>query len=240
MRLLEATAVEHGYRRFPLRRIASLRGVDLLVEPGQCWGLVGPNGSGKSTLLRLCAGLAEPSAGRVLVQGAPAGRRASRRATAYAPETVRWPRDLSVGSVLSELAGLAGTHDRGARIERVVRLTGLSPLVHRRLGTLSLGQGRRVVLAQALLDDASLLLLDEPFSGLDSLVILDVREHLRQRLAGGAGIVMASHRLDDLAGLATHVLVLQDGRATRAGPAGEVLSDAHGRDGLAALLGAGA
>jgi ABC-type multidrug transport system ATPase subunit len=238
MPLLEARAVEHGYRRFPGRRIASLRGVDLAVEPGQCWALVGPNGSGKSTLLRLCAGLAEPSAGRVLVQGAPAGRRASRRATAYAPETVRWPRNLSVVAALSELAGLAHTSDAGRRIERVVQLTGLAPLVHRRLGTLSLGQGRRVVLAQALLDETPLLLLDEPFSGLDSLVIHDVREHLARRLGGGAGIVMASHRLEDLSGLATHVLVLQDGRATRVGTTGQVLADAQGRAGMAALLGA--
>jgi ABC-type multidrug transport system ATPase subunit len=239
MPLLEATAVEHGYRRFPGRRIASLAGVDLVVEPGQCWGLVGPNGSGKSTLLRLCAGLAEPSAGRVLVQGAPAGRRASRRATAYAPETVRWPRDLSVAAALSELAGLGGTRDAAARIERVVGLTGLSTVLHRRLGTLSLGQGRRVVLAQALLDDVPLLLLDEPFSGLDSLVILDVREHLARRLGAGAGIVLASHRLEDLTGLATHVLVLHGGRVTTTGAADEVLSGAVGRAGLSALLGSG-
>jgi ABC-type multidrug transport system ATPase subunit len=238
MPLLEARAVEHGYRRFPGRRIASLRGVDLVVEPGQCWGLVGPNGSGKSTLLRLCAGLAEPSSGRVTVKGVPAARRAARQATAYAPETVRWPRDASVVSVLRELAGLAGTRDAAARVQRAVRLTGLEPLVHRRLGTLSLGQGRRVVLAQALLDEAPLLLLDEPFSGLDSLVILDVREHLARRLAGGAGVVMASHRLEDLEDLATHVLVLRDGRATAAGPAAQVLADARGRRGMSALLGA--
>ncbi|HTE06990.1 MAG TPA: ATP-binding cassette domain-containing protein, partial [Planctomycetota bacterium] len=105
------------------------------------------------------------------------------------------------------------------------------------LGTLSLGQARRVVLAQALLDEPDLLLLDEPFSGLDSLVIMDLREHLRARLAAGAGIVLASHRLEDFTDLATHVLVLRAGRVAGAGPAAEMLAGSEARAGLSALLG---
>jgi ABC-type multidrug transport system ATPase subunit len=238
MSLLHAAGVEHGYRRFPGRRVPSLRGVSLTVEPGQCWGLIGPNGSGKSTLLRLAAGLADPARGELRVQNVRAGQAAARAATGYVPESVRWPAALTVAGVLHELAAITGLSRSLQRVERAVAITGLASLLDRRLGTLSQGQARRVVLAQAFLDEPPLLLLDEPFSGLDSLVILDVREHLSQRLAQGAGIVLASHRIDDFTGLATHVLVLRDGLVVRSGPADEVLADAQGRAALTGLLGA--
>ena len=240
MSLLDVRAVAHGYRRLPLRRVPSLRGVDLVVQRGECWGLLGPNGSGKSTLLRVAAGLIEPSAGLALVDGHRAGTRAARALIGYAPDEVRWPRGLNVVSALHELAALSSVRGALQRVESVANLLGLMPLLGRRLGTLSHGQGRRVVLAQALLGDPALLLLDEPFSGLDSLVLHDVRRHLGDRLAQGAGIVLASHRLDDFEALASHVLVLRDGEVKRSGPAAEVLAGAEAREGLDALLGAGA
>ncbi len=240
MLLLDVRAVSHAYRRLPLRAVPSLRGVSLAVERGQCWGLLGPNGSGKSTLLRVAAGLLEPAGGQVLVDGQRAGSRAARALSGYAPDEVRWPRGLSVAQALHELSALAGLSGSIARVETAARLTGLAPLLGRRLGTLSHGQGRRVVLAQALLGDPLLLLLDEPFSGLDSLVLHDVRRHLRARLAAGAALVLASHRLEDFAELCTHVLLLRDGQVVRAGPAAEVLAGADRREGLAALLEAGA
>jgi len=237
MPLLEARLIGHDYLRFPARRLVSLHGVDLVVERGECWGLIGPNGSGKSTLLRIAAGLAEPRSGAVTVCGERAGSRAAHRRVGFVPEAVRWPAALRVVDVLLELASLSSLGGAGARVDRVVRLAGLQDLLTRRLGTLSLGQARRVVLAQALLDDPDLLLLDEPFSGLDSLVIMDLREHLRARLAAGAGVVLASHRLEDFTGLATHVLVLRAGRVVAAGPAAQVLAGSDAREGLSALLG---
>jgi ABC-2 type transport system ATP-binding protein len=240
MPLLDVRAVSHAYRRLPLRAVPSLRGVSLAVERGQCWGLLGPNGSGKSTLLRVAAGLLEPSGGQASVDGQRAGSRAARALTGYAPDEVRWPRALRVLDALHELSALSGLAGSLARVEAAARLTGLTPLLGRRLGTLSHGQGRRVVLAQALLGDPPLLLLDEPFSGLDSLVLHDVRRHLRARLSQGAALVLASHRLEDFAELCSHVLVLREGAAVRSGTADEVLAGADRREGLAALLGAGA
>ena len=201
MPLLHASAVEHGYRRFPGRRVPSLRGVSLTVEPGQCWGLIGPNGSGKSTLLRLAAGLAEPARGEVRVRDVRAGRAAARAAIGYAPESVRWPRALTVAGVLHELASISRIAGSLDRVARAARITGLSGLLDRRLGSLSQGQARRVVLAQ------------------------------------GAGIVLASHRLEDFTGLATHVLVLREGAVVRSGESEAVLSGAQGREALAGLLG---
>jgi ABC-2 type transport system ATP-binding protein len=240
MSLLDVRAVAHGYRRLPLRRVPSLRGVDLTLQRGECWGLIGPNGSGKSTLLRIAAGLIEPTSGMALVDGHRAGTRPARALIGYAPDEVRWPRSLNGAAALHELAALSQAKGSVARVEAVAQLLGLQPLLSRRLGTLSHGQGRRVVLAQALLGDPPLLLLDEPFSGLDSLVLHDVRRHLREQLAAGAGVLLASHRLDDFEELATHVLVLREGAVLRSGTAAEVLAQTDAREGLAALLGAGA
>jgi len=239
MPLLDVRAVSHGYRRLPLRSVPSLRGVDLVVERGQCWGLLGPNGSGKSTLLRVAAGLLEPTSGRTFVDGQRAGSRKARALIGYAPDEVRWPRTLTVAAALHELAALSALRGSLQRVETVARLLGLMPLLSRRLGTLSHGQGRRVVLAQALLGDPPLLLLDEPFSGLDSLVLHDVVRHLAGQLAQGAGLVLASHRVEELQALCTHVLVLRDGRVVRSGAAAEVLAGASQRAGLAELLGSG-
>ena len=154
MPLLDVRAVSHGYRRLPLRSVPSLRGVDVVVERGQCWGLLGPNGSGKSTLLRVAAGLLEPASGRGAAWTATApARRAARALVGYAPDEVRWPRALTVAAALHELAALPSLRGSLAARRAVSRLLGLTPLLGRRLGTLSHGQGRRVVLAQALLGD---------------------------------------------------------------------------------------
>lgn len=217
-------------------KVEALSGVALELHGGEVTLLAGPNGSGKSTLMRLLAGLATPLAGRVDVLGEPAGSRGARRATGFVPETLTWPRALTVNDALTELASLSSGRDIVGRVDRAVEVLGLAHLLGRRLGSLSYGQSRRVLIAQALLDDPPLLLLDEAFSGLDSLVLHRLRQDLGLRLAGGAAVVLASHRLDDLAGLATHVLVLRDGRVIRSGLAEEVLVGTDTAEGLAALL----
>ena len=239
MALLQARNLSHAYRRFPGRRHTSLAGVDLVLDGGQCLGLVGPNGSGKSTLLRILAGLAVPATGTVGVAGHPAGSRAARAATSFVPESLRWPPQLTVLGALRELAALGTWRDLPGRIERVAQVAGIADLLDRRLGTLSLGQARRVVVAQALIDDAPLLLLDEPFSALDSLVIHDLTAELQRRKAAGAALVISSHRLEDIAALADRILVLRAGRVVADGPAADLLAGADRRAGLQALLGNG-
>ncbi|MFT7462624.1 MAG: ABC-type multidrug transport system ATPase subunit [Pseudohongiellaceae bacterium] len=237
MPLLSAQGLTHAYRRAWQRRATSLVDVDLTLSAGQCWGLLGPNGSGKSTLLRLLAGLATPLAGNVTVLDHSAGTKGARRLTGYVPEAMQWPAALTVNDVLTELAAMSTSRDIVGRVDRVAELLDVVGLLGRRLGTLSLGQSRRVVLAQALLDDPPVLLLDEPFGGLDSLVLHRLRADLGLRLTAGAGIVLASHRVDDLARLCSHVMVLRDGRVVAAGPADDVLKDAGSEAGLATLLG---
>jgi ABC-type multidrug transport system ATPase subunit len=237
MPLLSAQRITHAYRRAWQRRVTSLVDVELELSAGQCWGLLGPNGSGKSTLLRILAGLATPLTGEVTVLDHPAGSRPARRSTGYVPEKITWPASLSVNEVLTELASLSTARDIVGRVDRAAEVMDLHDLLGRRLGSLSLGQSRRVVIAQALLDDPPVLLLDEPFSGLDSLVLHRLRSDLGLRLAAGAGIVLASHRVDDLAALCSHVMVLRAGRIVAAGRTDEVLAGTDTELGLAALLG---
>lgn len=237
MALLVARNLSHAYRRLTGRRLTSLSGVDVEVSGGECLGVVGPNGSGKSTLLRILAGLALPRTGEVRVADHPAGSRAAQAATGYVPETVRWPAHLSVRAALRELAALTALGDVAGRIRRVSELTGITDLLDRRFGTLSMGQARRVVLAQALMDEPPLLLLDEPFSALDSLVIHDLAGHLTARREAGAAIVLTSHRLEDLSRLCTRLMVLREGRVVAAGPAPALLAEAAERAGLVELLG---
>lgn len=236
MSLLTARQITHAYRRILGRASPTLLDVDLEVGPGECWGLVGPNGSGKSTLLRILAGVTSPLSGVATVSGAPVGSHRARAACGYAPESIDWPAAMRVQDALGELAALSSVRGVMGRVERVTALLGLAEILPRRFGTLSLGQARRVVIAQALLDDPQLILLDEAFSGLDSLVLHDLLEDLHLRLAGGVGIVLATHRLEDLVGLATHVVVLQGGRVVRHGLAEDILDGLSGRDSLAGLL----
>lgn len=238
MSLLVAKAVTHAYRRGLRRRRPALVDVSLSVGPGECWGLLGGNGSGKSTLLAVLAGVTTPLAGDVLVVDRPAGTREARGRVGWVPESLTWPRNLRVLDVLSELASLSSARDIGGRVERAAEILDLLPLLGRPLGSLSHGQGRRVVLAQALLDDPPLLLLDEAFAGLDSLVLHSVRQDLSLRLLAGAGMVIATHRVDELQGLATHALVLAEGRVVASGPSAEVLDGAERPEVLARLLGA--
>lgn len=236
MSLLVAKAVTHAYRRAFGRRRASLSDVSLSVSPGQCWAVLGANGSGKSTLLRVLAGVALPLAGEVLVLDHAAGSRFARGATGWVPEAVGWPRALSVNDALTELASLGSARDIIGRVDRVAALLQLEPLLRRKLGSLSYGQARRVALAQALLDDPALLLLDEAFSGLDSLVLHRLKQDLQLRLRSGAGLVLATHRAEDLLGLATHALVLREGRVIAHGSAEQVLAGIEHPDVLSALL----
>lgn len=236
MSLVVARKITHAYRRPLGRRIPALQGVDITVEAGECWGLVGPNGSGKSTLLRVLAGLAVPLTGTAKVLDHPAGSRTARRVTGYVPEILRWPRALTVNDALCELASLSSARGILTRVDGVASLMDLLPLLKRRLGSLSLGQSRRVVIAQALLDDPHLLLLDEPFDALDSRILRRLRDDILVRIGSGAACVLSSHRVEDLVGLCTHVMVLREGSVVRSGPADELLAGIVDSEGLQSLL----
>ncbi len=194
-----------------------LRGVTLDCPPGSVTCLIGPNGAGKSTLLALAAGLRMPSAGRIGIggEGRPAGD--GMEGVAYLPQESRFPAVLTVREVF-DFACAARRSDVPARRE-AAEVSGVEAMSDRPVGELSGGWVRRLGLAVALLRPASLLLLDEPFVGLDPQTLDRVLAHLERRRAGGDTIVLASHEFELVDLLPRRVAVLDEGRLRAVLPA---------------------
>jgi ABC-2 type transport system ATP-binding protein len=200
------------------RRYRDVLAVDRLtftVGKGEIVGFLGPNGAGKSTTLRMLTGSLPASEGEARVAGFDVFEQPLevKRRIGYLPENPPLYPDLSVRSYLRFCADLKGIGRRGvaAEVERVAERTGLSGALGRTLGNLSKGFRQRAALAQALLGDPEVLLLDEPTVGLDPLQIREVRE-LVKGLAGGHTVLLSTHILSEVA-LACHkVLVIDAGR----------------------------
>jgi ABC-2 type transport system ATP-binding protein len=198
-------------------RGARLRAVDnlnLKVEAGEIFGLLGANGSGKSTTIKLILGFLRPTTGQSTVFGVPSEDPRSRIAIGYLPEAPDFYRYLS-GSELVEfharLCGVPGSQikSRGAEAIAAVDLTGASP---RKVGTYSRGMLQRIGLAQAIVHDPPLLILDEPTSGVDPVAALRICELLRSWKNRGKTILITSHLLHQMEGLCDRVAILQHGR----------------------------
>lgn len=210
-------------RRFG--RVQALRPLDLRVEAGETLAVLGPNGAGKSTLLRLLAGLARPSSGELVVAGDPRGRAERRRRVGLiAHATFLYP-ELSARENLWLVARLHGLPDAAERVARALHEQGLADFAERRAGTFSRGMAQRLAIARALLHDPPVLLLDEPFTGLDAAA----SERLASQLARARGArttVLVTHDLERAAALGDRALVLVRGRGR--GLPEAALGDGHG------------
>jgi heme ABC exporter ATP-binding subunit CcmA len=213
--LLQATSLE---RSFGAARV--LRGISLAVGPGECHLVVGPNGAGKTTLLRILAGLARPSAGTVTLRGGSPGRDPGvRRSIGLLSHQSHLYDDLSAAENLTFAARIYGLPDpAGTALDRLAAL-GLRERSNEPVRRLSRGLMQRVAIARALLHAPELLLLDEPFTGLDSNATTQVVSLLGEELARGRALVLVSHEVRDVWPLATHVHALVRGSWTMSGPA---------------------
>ncbi|MDN5977710.1 ATP-binding cassette domain-containing protein [Acidipropionibacterium jensenii] len=180
-------------------------------------GLLGPNGAGKTTLLRLLSTAMAPTAGRIVVEGhqttaSPAERTSARRLIGYLPQEVVFPRGMTAFGFLDYIAVLKEwdqTTARRAEVRRVLTLVGLQERSTVKVRKLSGGQRRRLAIAQALLGEPRLLILDEPTTGLDP----EQRATLRRILSEQAGTVLLStHQTEDVSALCDRVVVLDAGR----------------------------
>ena len=185
--------------------------VSLEVAAGEAVLLVGRNGAGKTTLLRIATGFLDPDAGEVSVDGiAMAHRRAAAQARlGYLPEHAPAPGELAVREHLALRARLKRVAAGG--VDRAIELAGLADVTRQRIATLSKGFRQRVGLADALLGDPPLLVLDEPTSGMDPIQVRQLRAHLAAA-ARDRAVLVSSHAVADLEPLATRVAVLRDGR----------------------------
>jgi ABC-2 type transport system ATP-binding protein len=210
--------------------VIGLNQVSLELRPG-ITGLVGCNGAGKSTLLRLAAGLLRPDLGRVLVRGVPAWTAAAKRHVGYCPDQDTFYEEMSGRQFVEAMARLSG-FDRPAARQRtaaVLEQVGMADRADRRLAGYSKGMRQRVKLAQALIPDPELLLLDEPLSGIDPIGRQESLRLFRGLAGAGKCLLVSSHELDELEKLTDQVAVMARGRIAAVGSVARIrdLLDDH-------------
>jgi gliding motility-associated transport system ATP-binding protein len=185
------------------------------VAEGEVIGLLGPNGSGKSTILRILTGYLRPSGGTALVDGLDALDQplALRARIGYVPEDVPLYDHMRVSEFLRFMAQIKGLGGRAARaaVERAIERFRLGPVRRLLIGKLSRGYRQRVAIAQALLGNPDVLVLDEPTNGLDPRQIIEMRSHIRA-LAGERTVLVTSHILSEIERVADRVAILLEGR----------------------------
>lgn len=200
-------------RRFHGRTVVD--GLDFQLERGEILGFLGPNGAGKTTTMRMLTGYLPPTSGRVLVAGLDVADDpvAARRRIGYMPENVPLYTDMRVKEYLhfrAELKGLAGKTMR-VRVGEVMDRCGLTDVRRRRIGNLSKGYRQRIGLADAIVHEPDLLILDEPTNGFDPNQILQVR-HLIRELAGKHTILLSTHILAEVEQTCDRVIILDEGK----------------------------
>lgn len=191
-----------------------LRGVDFSVAPGEVVVVCGENGSGKSTLLRLLAGLSRPTAGEIQLEGKPfrSSDVAARRVLGFLSHRSHMYDELSLRENLHFAARLFGMKEEREAVHHALELARLEEKADDRLGGLSRGMQQRAALARAFLHRPRMLLLDEPFTALDSASADRIRQWLGDRAAEQCAIVMVTHQPENVWDLATSVGVLAAGK----------------------------
>lgn len=211
-------------------RLRAVDHVSFAVRPGEIFGLLGPNGSGKSTTIKLLLGLLEPTAGGCAIFGVPSGKVEARRDVGYLPEAPNFYRFLSGRELVvfyGRMCGLAGAALR-QRVEEVITLVGLVGAADRRVGTYSKGMLQRIGLAQALVHDPRLLILDEPTAGVDPVGSAEMAELILALKARGKTVLITSHLLGQIEDLCDRVAILDRGSLVAEGNVSE-LAGAPGR-----------
>ena len=206
--------------------VTALSDVSFSIAPGEILGLIGPNGSGKTTLFECMAGVLPDDGGTVLREGRPVSLRERSSLFFYMPDgiapwpqqTVRWALAFAAGFFVSSGATL----DDEAAVAACVRTFGLEPLLDARIGELSKGQRKRVLLAIGLLTPQPILLADEPFDGLDLRQTREVGAALRTFASAGRTLFLSIHQIADAARFCDRFVLLSSGRVCGEGTLGEL------------------
>jgi len=209
-----------------LTRVHAVRGVDLAVQTGEIFGYLGPNGAGKTTSMKMAMGLIQPTAGSIEVLGGDIVDPAIRRRIGYLPEHPFFYDYLTAFEILDFYGQLyeLPRKARRARIDSLLELVGLSDARDRTLRRFSKGMLQRVGIAQALIADPDLVILDEPLSGLDPMGRREVRNIIISLREQGKTVFFSTHILNDIETICDRVAMIVHGQVVRVGPLAQMLS----------------
>lgn len=193
--------------------VTAVRGVSLAVPAGSVFGLLGPNRAGKTTLVKLLLNLARPTAGTLTRLGEPASARRTLARVGYMHENHAFPKYLSAAEVLAFYGGLTGIpgDQLPAKVDALLARVGLADRQHEPISRFSKGMVQRLGLAQAILNEPDLLVLDEPTEGLDLLGRELLREVIRETRAAGRTVLLVSHALPEVAEVCDRLAVIVGG-----------------------------
>lgn len=215
-------------------KVQALDNVNLTIQSGM-FGLLGPNGAGKTTLMRILAGILHPTSGIVAIgkfrHDSERGRTAIKRILGYLPQELGVYPDLSAREFLDYIGILKGLNDRNIRRKRVAELleiVSLTDVANRKLKTFSGGMKRRVGIAQALLNDPQLLIVDEPTAGLDPEERIRFR-NLLSDLGGNRTVLLSTHIVEDVAQTCQNLAVMKSGCVVFQGTTTDVIAQTQGK-----------
>jgi ABC-2 type transport system ATP-binding protein len=224
--VIETRNLSKIYRDFwGRKKVHALKSLDIEVRPGEIFGLLGPNGSGKSTTIKLILGLLFPTSGRVLVFDQDASETKKNERIGYLPEESYLYKFLTADETLDfygRLFDMSGA-DRKARVAELIELVGLQGAKHRQLREYSKGMTRRVGLAQALINNPDLILLDEPTTGLDPIGTREMKDLILALRDQGKTILLCSHQLADVQDVCDRVAILHQGELKELGRVSDLL-----------------
>lgn len=203
----------------PTRGIVAVKDVSLRIEPGEVYGLLGPNGSGKSTTLKIILGLVSPTRGRTEIFGIDSRLVESRETVGFLPENPYFYKYLTGEETLrffGRLCGMSGATLK-KRVNELLDVVGLNRARNRRLGTYSKGMLQRIGLAQALIHDPRLVVLDEPTAGVDPAGSREIRDLIMDLKRRGITVLLSSHLLAQAQEICDRIGILADGVLVREG-----------------------
>jgi lipopolysaccharide export system ATP-binding protein len=227
--MTHALAARGLIKRYGERRVVD--GVDLEVLRGEVVGLLGPNGAGKTTTFNMIVGGAKPDGGDVVlgdrvITGLPMYRRA-RLGVVYLPQEASVFRRLTVADnvrAILETVEPDGARRR-ERLDALLSELGIADKAHQRGDSLSGGERRRVEVARALVLDPKFLLLDEPFTGIDPIAVIEIQKLIEQLKVRGIGIMITEHKVREALAICDRAYILQSGRIIREGTPNEIAAD---------------
>jgi ABC-2 type transport system ATP-binding protein len=213
------------------KRVEAVRGTSFSVKRGEIFGLLGPNGAGKTTTIKSILRLIFPTRGEIRIFGRPSGDREAAMRVGYMPENpyvYQYLKPIEFLDLCGRLVGL-DKRTRHARSEEMIDKVGLRHAADRPIGKFSKGMMQRIGLAQALLHDPELLVLDEPMSGLDPIGRKEVRDLLVEQRERGKTLLFTSHILSDVELLCDRVVIMNRGEITSEGQVHDLLESAGRR-----------